>query len=86
MPCVQRQQGIITQRKAYCKWATPRGNMLAARLGGERAGAEDEGVLEPARLEHKQWVHCRHRPDGESPPGLMEPPKQAPLARVGLGI
>ena len=26
-----------------------------------------------------------HRPDGESPPGLVRPPKQAPLARVRLG-
>ena len=36
-------------------------------------------------LEYTRWIHCLHCPDGESPPGLVRPPQQAPLARVRLG-
>ena len=53
---------------------------LQLRVG---AWSTDSGGYK--HLEHKQWAHRPHRPNGESPPGLTEPPKQAPLPRVGLG-
>ena len=64
---------------------------MARQPGGEEEPVlvelgHEEALLGGEDLEHTQfWAHRPRRLRGESPPGLMEPPKQAPLSRVGLG-
>ena len=61
---------------------------------GARAAAQAEGTRRAELAQHLEDMHMYmsmykytelHGPGGESPPGLVRPPQQAPLARVGRG-
>ena len=84
----QERLGHVLVVNALARHDEPKG----ARRAGQRprpavgkGGVRAVAPVERADLEHKQWAHRPHRPNGESPLGLMEPPKQVPLPRGGLG-